>query len=59
MLGAASKFIPLNIEKFYSGIWNIFSEKAEELIEINILAFEAGRLACENYMKTNELLNIE
>lgn len=59
MLGAASKFIPLNPENFHDGIRYIFREKSEDLIETNILAFEAGRLACDEYLKMNELFNKE
>jgi len=50
MLGAASRFIPVSIENFHSGIRKIFEKKAEELVKINILAFEAGRKACEEYL---------
>ncbi len=50
MLGAASRFIPLSLENFHEGIRKIFGRKGEDIIKINILAFEAGRSACEHYL---------
>lgn len=52
MLGAASKFIPISIDNFHAGIRKIFQKKGEELIKINILAFEAGRDACQKYLNS-------
>jgi indolepyruvate ferredoxin oxidoreductase beta subunit len=49
MLGAASKFIPISVENFHTGIRKIFKKKGEELVSINLLAFEEGRKASENY----------
>jgi indolepyruvate ferredoxin oxidoreductase beta subunit len=49
MLGAASKFIPISIENFHKGIRKIFQKKGEDLVKINIIAFEAGRNACQKY----------
>lgn len=50
MLGAASSFIPVSVENFHAGIRKIFEKKAEELVKINILAFEEGRNACRVYL---------
>lgn len=51
ILGAASNFIPISIENFHRGIQNIFKKKGEDLVKINIIAFEAGRKASHNYWK--------
>jgi len=50
MLGAASRFIPLSVGNFHEGIRKIFGKKGEDIIKINIIAFEAGRTACEQYL---------
>lgn len=52
MLGAASKLIPISIENFHAGIRKIFEKKGAELININIIAFEAGRKACLKYLES-------
>jgi len=49
MLGAASMFIPISKENFHKGIRKIFEKKGEDLVKINIIAFEAGRNACLRY----------
>lgn len=43
MLGAGSPFIDLHAESFEKGIGQIFKRKGEEVIEINVKAFYAGR----------------
>ncbi len=50
MLGAASHFIPISIENFHHGIRKIFEKKGEDLVKINIIAFEAGRKECTDYL---------
>ena len=43
MLGAASPFIDISVERFREGISQIFTRKGEEIVKINQAAFEAGR----------------
>jgi indolepyruvate ferredoxin oxidoreductase, beta subunit len=50
MLGAASRFIPIPIEIFYNGIKSIFERKGEDLVKINIIAFNEGRNASDLYL---------
>jgi indolepyruvate ferredoxin oxidoreductase beta subunit len=50
MLGAASKYIPIPVENFYIGIRKIFGKKGEDLVNINIKAFDEGRLASEIFL---------
>jgi len=42
MLGAAASFIHLNTDSLRKGIRMIFRKKGEEMIEANLVAFEAG-----------------
>jgi indolepyruvate ferredoxin oxidoreductase beta subunit len=50
MLGAASMFIPISKENFRAGIRKIFERKGEEMVKINIIAFEAGIKASQKYL---------
>jgi len=43
MLGAASPFIDIPVESFEFGIGKIFGRKGEEMVNLNINAFNAGR----------------
>ena len=43
MLGVASPFIDIPVESFEFGIGKIFSRKGEEMVNLNINAFKAGR----------------
>jgi len=43
MLGAASPFIDIPVESFEFGIGKIFGRKGEEMVNVNINAFKAGR----------------
>lgn len=43
MLGAASPFIDIHVESFEFGIGKIFGRKGEEMVNLNINAFKAGR----------------
>ncbi len=49
MLGAATPFIQISPEKIEEGIKDIFASKGENIVDINIKAFRAGReFALEN-----------
>jgi indolepyruvate ferredoxin oxidoreductase beta subunit len=43
ILGAASPFIDMSPESIMDAIRNLFSRKGEEIVSINIKAFQAGR----------------
>ena len=43
MLGAASKFIGIDPELLKEGIKALFSRKGQEIVDLNLQAFEAGR----------------
>ncbi|MGQ8337839.1 indolepyruvate oxidoreductase subunit beta [Sunxiuqinia sp. A32] len=43
MLGAASPFIDIEIEKLEAGIRQIFEQKGEEIVEMNLKALRLGR----------------
>jgi indolepyruvate ferredoxin oxidoreductase, beta subunit len=47
MLGAASPFLDLDVEKLKEGIQFIFGRKGEKIVEMNIKALEAGRKVAE------------
>jgi indolepyruvate ferredoxin oxidoreductase beta subunit len=44
MLGAATPFIDIPVESFEFGISSIFSRKGEEIVNLNMKAFEIGRI---------------
>lgn len=43
MMGAASPFIDIPVESFEFGIGKIFGRKGEEMVNLNLEAFRAGR----------------
>lgn len=43
ILGAGSPYIGMKVESFHQGIRKIFSNKGEEVVNTNILAFNTGR----------------
>jgi len=43
MLGAATPFIQINPEKIEDGIVHIFRKKGDEMVQLNLKAFRAGR----------------
>jgi indolepyruvate ferredoxin oxidoreductase beta subunit len=43
MLGAASPFIDIPVEKIEKGIIQIFEKKGKDIVELNLKAFRAGR----------------
>ncbi|MGN0236723.1 MAG: indolepyruvate oxidoreductase subunit beta [Lepagella sp.] len=43
LLGAASPFIEMDVEKIETAIRNLFAPKGEKIVEANITAFRAGR----------------
>lgn len=45
ILGAASAFIDIPLEKFEEGIRQIFSRKGEDIVQMNLKALHAGRAA--------------
>lgn len=51
MLGAAAKSIAIPEEAFRSAIVELFTSKGDEITELNLSAFDAGRKAAENYVK--------
>ena len=49
MLGAATPFIQISPEKIEDGIVHIFKKKGDDIVELNLKAFRAGRaFALEN-----------
>jgi len=51
MLGAASEFLPIEREYYIHAIQEIFSRKGEEIVQLNIKAFEAGSNFAREYVK--------
>ncbi len=51
MLGAASPFIAIHEEIIIKGIKSIFQSKGEEIVEMNIRAFKAGRAFSLSHQK--------
>jgi len=47
MLGAASPFIELPLKSLEQAIRNIFSKKGEEIVDLNLRAFHAGKAFSE------------
>jgi indolepyruvate ferredoxin oxidoreductase beta subunit len=45
ILGAASHFIDMPFESLENAVRNLFSKKGEEIVEINLKAIRAGRMA--------------
>lgn len=51
LLGAASPFLGIEMEKLEDGIRRIFGRKGEEIVETNLKALRAGRSAAEQTTK--------
>ncbi|MBO5874215.1 MAG: indolepyruvate oxidoreductase subunit beta [Rikenellaceae bacterium] len=51
LLGAASPFLGIEMEKLEAGIRRIFGRKGEEIVETNLKALRAGRAAAEQTTK--------
>ena len=51
LLGAASPFLGIEMEKLEAGIRRIFGRKGEEIVETNLKALRAGRAAAEQKTK--------
>ncbi|MBO5709939.1 MAG: indolepyruvate oxidoreductase subunit beta [Rikenellaceae bacterium] len=51
LLGAASPFLGIEMEKLEDGIRRIFGRKGEEIVETNLKALRAGRAAAEQTTK--------
>ena len=51
LLGAASPFLGIEMEKLEAGIRRIFGRKGEEIVETNLKALRAGRAAAEKTTK--------
>lgn len=51
MLGAASIFLPLERDLYIKAIRQIFERKGEEVVSLNIRAFEVGEEFARNYIK--------
>ena len=47
IIGAASHFLPINVELFEDSIKNLFAEKGDKVVGINLKAFQAGRGAAQ------------
>jgi indolepyruvate ferredoxin oxidoreductase beta subunit len=52
ILGAASEFIGIDTELLKKGIKALFSSKGEEIMLMNLKAFEAGKIIQRENMKT-------
>jgi indolepyruvate ferredoxin oxidoreductase beta subunit len=52
LLGAASPFLNIEIEKIEDGINTIFGAKGEAIVEMNIKAFRAGLEYTQNLLKS-------
>jgi indolepyruvate ferredoxin oxidoreductase, beta subunit len=50
MLGAASSQLIVNVQSLEESIKNIFGSKGEEIVQLNISALKAGRLAAEKQL---------
>ena len=47
IIGAASHFLPVNVERLEDSIKNLFAGKGEKVVGINLKAFQAGRGAAQ------------
>ena len=43
LLGAASPFIDMSVDKIEAAVRNLFAPKGEKIVDANIAAFRAGR----------------
>jgi indolepyruvate ferredoxin oxidoreductase, beta subunit len=51
ILGAASPYLGISAEKFEQAITKIFQRKGEEVVDVNIKCFRAGKKYSEQYAK--------
>jgi len=51
ILGAASPYLGITAEKFEQAITKIFSRKGEEVVDVNIKCFRAGKEFSEKYVE--------
>ena len=51
ILGAASPYLDISAEKFEQAITKIFSRKGQEIVDVNINCFRAGKEFSEKYVK--------
>lgn len=51
ILGAASPYLGIEAEKFELAITKIFSRKGQEVVDVNISCFRAGKEFSEKYVK--------
>jgi indolepyruvate ferredoxin oxidoreductase, beta subunit len=51
ILGAASPYLGISADKFEQAITKIFSRKGEEVVDVNIKCFRAGKEFSEKYVK--------
>jgi len=49
ILGAASPYLEIAAEKFEQAITKIFSRKGQEVVDVNISCFRAGKEFSEKY----------
>lgn len=50
LLGAASPFLGIEVEKIEEGIRNVFGRKGEAIVEMNLKAFRAGLEVADKYI---------
>jgi indolepyruvate ferredoxin oxidoreductase, beta subunit len=51
ILGAASPYLEISAEKFEAAITKIFTRKGQEVVDVNINCFRAGKEFSEKYVK--------
>ena len=50
LLGAASPFLGIEVEKIEEGIRNVFGKKGDAIVEMNLKAFRAGLQVADEYI---------
>lgn len=51
LLGAASPFLGIEVEKIEDGIRSVFGKKGEEIVEMNLKAFRAGLQVADEHIR--------
>ena len=51
LLGAASPFLSIEVEKIEDGIRSVFGKKGEEIVEMNLKAFRAGLQVADEHIR--------
>ena len=51
LLGAASPFLGIEVEKIEEGIRNVFGRKGEAIVEMNLKAFRAGLQVADEHIR--------